>query len=133
MSEKRIYNVNLIVAWGGNASVNEFISVPFPCRKVIIKPAIYNFKDAGGAPNPYVHARITCSMLSDNNGNATIGIILPQVYSTGGMPIAGFTYMFDSPTVVNSNYIFNAIALDGSALGTAPANDSLICMEFYEA
>lgn len=132
-SEKRMHNVNLLVAWGGTDTKNLNVSVPFPCRKVVIKPIIYNFTDNGGAPAPYIHARITCNMLSDNNGAATIGIILPKVYSTGGMPIAGFSYMFDSPTIVNGFYNFRAVALNGATLVTLPANDSLICMEFYEA
>ena len=131
MSEKRIYNVNLLLHWNTVSTLKQNIMVPFPCRKVVIKPVIHDYTDNGAAPNPYEHARITCSMVSDNNGDATFGVILPVVWSSGAAPIAGFTYMFDSPKMINSSYTFNAILLDGTAI--VLATDSFMMMEFYEA
>lgn len=130
-SEKRIHNVNLVVAWGATSEQTAPINVPFPCSKVVIKPVIYNFTDAGAAPNPYRFYRITTNMIRDNIGDATIGVVLPSVYSTGGMPLAGFTYMFDAPKTITGSFKFNSMQLNGTAATLAA--DSLICMEFYEA
>lgn len=131
-AEKRIHNVNLLLNWGGAATKSLFISVPFPCSKVIIKPVIHNFTDSGvGGSAPYEHTKITSSLISDNNGDGVVGIILPIVYSTGGMPIAGFKYTFDGPRIINGNYTFNSYYITGAVRQLAYA--SFICMEFYEA
>jgi len=131
-SEKRIHNVNLVVAWGSASEQTAYINVPFYCSKVVIKPVIYNFTDAGAAPAPYRFYRITTNMIRDNIGDATIGVVLPSVYSTGGMPLlAGFTYMFDAPKTITGSFKFNSMQLNGTAATLAA--DSLICMEFYEA
>lgn len=130
MAEKRIYNVNLVVAWGATSEQTAPINVPFPCSKVVIKPIVYNFTDAGAAPTPYRFYRITSNLVSDNIGDATIGVVLPSVYSTGGMPLAGFVYMF-SPRMISGSFKFNSMQLNGTAATLAA--DSFICMEFYEA
>jgi len=134
MAEKRIYNVNLLLHWNTNSSITKNINVPFPCRKVVIKPVIHNFTDngAGGGPTPYEFIRITSNLVSDNLGEGTVGVILPIVYSTGGNhSLSGFTYMFDSPRIVSGSFRFNSMQLDGTA--DPLAYDSFICMEFYEA
>lgn len=131
-SEKRIYNVNILLNWSGNDQLTKFISVPFPCSKIAIKPIIHNSTDTGAAGStPYLHTKITSDLVTDNSGNGVVGIILPIVYSTGGMPLAGFTYMFDSPKIINGMYVFNSYYITGAARQLA--YDSFICMEFYEA
>lgn len=127
----RLYNVNLLLHWNTASQLSKSISVPFPCKRVVIKPIIYDYADAGAAPNPYEHVRITCDLLSDNNGDATIGIILPVVWSTGAGPLAGFTYTFDNHKIINGIYTFKSVTLDGTA--AALASDAFVCMEFYDS